>query len=80
MLVLKRKIGEKIDIKGGITICFLGMVDEEARIGIEAPDDVSVNRREVQERIDEGNANQGRSNRKGKAVISKNLKDWRKSR
>ncbi len=80
MLVLNRKEGEKIVIGGGITICFLGMHRDEARIGIEAPEEVSINRKEIQDKIDEGNASEGRNTRKGKAVISENLKSWRNSR
>lgn len=52
MLVLSRKIGEAIVIDGGIKITLLTVQGERARIGIEAPDDVSINREEVLGRME----------------------------
>lgn len=51
MLVLSRKINEKIVIDGGITITVVKIDRNQVRIGIEAPGDVSVYREELLPRI-----------------------------
>ena len=51
MLILTRRIGEAIVIDETITIRLLGVKGNQARIGIDAPRDVSVHREEIQERI-----------------------------
>ena len=53
MLVLTRRMGESICVGGGITITVLAAQNGRARIGIEAPPEVSVNRQEIQDRIDQ---------------------------
>ena len=47
MLVLSRRIGEKIEIGNGITVTVLRVTGKSVRIGIEAPDDVSIRRSEI---------------------------------
>ena len=47
MLVITRRIGEKIVIGGGVTGTFLGFKGNQARIGFDAPPNVSVLREEV---------------------------------
>jgi len=47
MLVLSRKLGEKIVIGDNITITVVDIDRGKIRLGIEAPDDVLVDRREV---------------------------------
>lgn len=54
MLVLGRKVGEKIVINDDIVITILAVRDEQIRVGIEAPQNVSVHREEVWERIKAG--------------------------
>ena len=54
MLVLTRRVGEKIIIGGDIEVAVLAVKDGHVKIGIDAPRDVSVNRAEIQERIDNG--------------------------
>lgn len=51
MLVLGRRPGEKIKIGDDITICLISIAKNQARIGIEAPTNVSVHREEIYERI-----------------------------
>lgn len=52
MLVLSRKIGEKLFIDGGrITVEVVDVRGDKVRLGIEAPKDVSVHRQEVWVRI-----------------------------
>lgn len=53
MLVLKRAIGEKIVIADGlIKIVLVAVEGQSARIGIEAPRDIRVNREEVQQDVE----------------------------
>ena len=47
MLVLTRKIGESLMIGEGVTVTLLGMKGRQARIGVQAPADVSVDREEI---------------------------------
>ena len=47
MLVLTRKPGEKIHVGSDITITVLEIKGNKIRIGIEAPDDVTVLRAEL---------------------------------
>ncbi len=51
MLVLSRKAGQQIIINGNIVITFIEMRGENARLGIEAPKEIPVHRREVAEAI-----------------------------
>jgi carbon storage regulator len=53
MLVLSRLKDQFIDIDGGrIQICIVEVRGDKVRIGITAPREISVHRREVQEEID----------------------------
>ena len=62
MLVLSRKNGESVDIGGGITVTIVEIRGDKVRLGISAPREVAVHRREVTERIDaERNGVSGRS-------------------
>lgn len=49
MLVLSRKRGESIVINSDITITVLDIRGDKIRIGIEAPENVPVHRKEVYE-------------------------------
>jgi carbon storage regulator len=51
MLVLSRKLGEKIVIDGSIEITIVGLDRGKVRIGISAPPEVTVHRKEVFDRI-----------------------------
>ncbi|MCX7930548.1 MAG: carbon storage regulator CsrA [Chlorobi bacterium] len=55
MLVLSRKIGEVITIGNSIRITILSYDRGIVRVGIEAPKDVPVHRKEVYDRIIELN-------------------------
>ena len=59
MLVLTRRMGESICVGRGITITVLSAQNGRARIGIEAPPEVSVHRKEIQDRIDREEHHQG---------------------
>ncbi|MHB8727623.1 MAG: carbon storage regulator CsrA [Sulfuricaulis sp.] len=50
MLILTRKVGQSLVINGDTEVKVLGITGLQVRLGIEAPDDVSVDRQEVHER------------------------------
>ncbi len=50
MLVLSRRTGEEIFINGNIKVTVVSVKGDRVRIGITAPDDVSVDRAEVHQR------------------------------
>lgn len=53
MLILTRNIGESFIINDETKILILGIKGNQARIGIDAPLHVSVNREEIQIKINE---------------------------
>ena len=54
MLVLSRRLGEKILIDEDVTVVVLGISGNQVRLGIDAPKEVAVHRGEVHERIQRG--------------------------
>jgi carbon storage regulator len=55
MLILTRKLGESITIENDIKITILGILGKQVKLGIIAPDKVSVHREEIFKRIQEEN-------------------------
>lgn len=51
MLVLSRKVGEEIVIGDSIRLVVVGVRGAQVRLGLEAPRDVAIHRREVHRRI-----------------------------
>jgi carbon storage regulator len=51
MLVLTRHRDESIVIDGHIRVMVVEIRGDKVRIGVEAPDEITVNREEVEERI-----------------------------
>jgi carbon storage regulator len=51
MLILTRRINEKLVIGGNVTVTVLGLKGNQVRIGVEAPIEVPVHREEVYQRI-----------------------------
>ena len=51
MLIVSRRIDESIQIGDDITVTILDIKGKQARIGISAPDDVTVHREEIYERV-----------------------------
>lgn len=59
MLILTRRMGEKIVIGDNVHITMLGVRGNQVRLGIEAPPNVSVHREEIYERIRKEHENGG---------------------
>jgi carbon storage regulator (csrA) len=53
MLVLKRKVGERIIIGENIIVQVVGVEGRSVKIGIEAPQNISIVREELLERVKE---------------------------
>lgn len=51
MLVLSRKVGQKVVLSGGVTIQVVDIKGDKVRLGVVAPKAVAVHRSEVAERI-----------------------------
>lgn len=51
MLILTRRVGEKLVIGENVTITILGIKGNQIRIGIDAPAEVQVHREEIFQRI-----------------------------
>lgn len=51
MLILSRRMGEKLVIGENVTVTILSVKGNQIRIGIDAPRDVRVDREEIYQRI-----------------------------
>ena len=54
MLIITRRINEILIINNDIKIKILGIKGKQIRIGIDAPKEITVNREEIQQKIDSG--------------------------
>ena len=75
MLILSRKIDEKIKIGNDITITLIDVHGDQVKIGVEAPKDVKVFRQEVFDAIQSENkaavvAGQKEENEKAISAVS----------
>ena len=51
MLILTRRVGESLMIGDEVTVAVLGIKGNQVRLGVNAPQNVSVHREEIYERI-----------------------------
>ena len=51
MLILTRRVGETVMIGDNVSVSIVGLKGGQIRIGISAPKDVTVHRKEIYERI-----------------------------
>jgi carbon storage regulator len=71
MLILSRKPGESIVIDGGITVVVLACDKGGVRLGIEAPDSVSIVRGEIVRQVADENRRAGAvSPESGRALLA----------
>lgn len=54
MLILSRRSGESIIVDEKVTLTVLSIKGRQVRIGIDAPDDISVHREEIYQKIKAG--------------------------
>jgi carbon storage regulator len=64
MLVLSRKVGERILIGDNITVTIVRIAGGGVRVGIEAPPELPVVRHELKEQLDRGDGKESPSERK----------------
>jgi len=53
MLILTRRLGEKLMIGEEVTVTVVEIKGDQVRVGIKAPADIAVHREEVYERIEQ---------------------------
>lgn len=51
MLILSRRVDEALKIGDEVTVTVLSVKGKQVRLGIDAPDDISVHREEIYKRI-----------------------------
>ena len=62
MLVLTRKIGEKVIIGDDVSVTILGLFGNHVRLGINAPKSVDIHREEIYVKIQNENHDSGDQN------------------
>ena len=70
MLVLTRKTNQSIMIGDEIEVSILSVAGDKVRIGIDAPRDIAVFRKEVYVAIDEGSARRAMSRTRWRSTTS----------
>jgi len=77
VLILTRKLGESITIGDNIKITVLGIIGKQVKLGIVAPDKVSVHREEVYKKIQEENRHASLALREDLLEVARILKSKR---
>ena len=62
MLILTRKLGEKINIGDDIMVTLLEIKGAQIKLGIDAPKHIGIHRNEIYEKIREENLNSSNIN------------------
>lgn len=75
MLVLKRKAGESIIVADNIEIKIIEVEEGRIKIGIDAPKEVSIIRKEVLDETKSENKNAAQSRNIDKSALTKMLKN-----
>ncbi|NBJ15344.1 MAG: carbon storage regulator CsrA [Dehalobacter sp. 4CP] len=78
MLVLSRKINERIMIGDDIEVVVVAVVGDQVRIGIEAPKDIKILRSEVYEEVQNQNVKASAASKLPEADLSEQLKQMLK--
>jgi carbon storage regulator len=55
MLILSRKVGQSIVVGGNVIVKVVRVDGDQIKLGIQAPEEISVHRQEIQAEIDAGN-------------------------
>ncbi|HDL07204.1 MAG TPA: carbon storage regulator [Desulfobacteraceae bacterium] len=71
MLVLTRKVGERINIADDIIVTIIGINKGNVRLGIEAPKQLTILRQEIYERIQKENLRSARQTPANVANVTK---------
>ena len=69
MLALGRKVGESIVIDKGIEVQIISIDGTNVRLGIKAPKDIKIHRKEVYDKIEKANRDSLNGNHDIKAVL-----------
>jgi len=65
MLILTRRVDERIFIGDDITLCVLGIEGNRVRLGLEAPRDVAILREEIHQKYSNNASNDSQHSVKG---------------
>ncbi|RUT33774.1 carbon storage regulator [Paenibacillus zeisoli] len=79
MLVLSRKKGESIVIQDQIEVTILAVEGETVRVGISAPGDIDIFRKEIYLSIKESNLESAAPAPEGLGVLMKHMKEIKKN-
>lgn len=74
MLVLTRKKGQSIIIGDNIELTIVEVFGDQVRLGINAPKDISIHRKEIYLEIKEQNIQSAQTNIEGISKAIKNMK------
>ncbi len=78
MLVLTRKVGEKINIDDNIVIKIVEISRGTIRIGIDAPENITILRHEIYKRVQKENLNASKTNKDAIAMAADLFKTIKK--